>query len=76
MRPTLHRLGRLRQRLNFTAEAERAYHLALRVNPARPSTLNNLAVLRMAALDYSEQTTGLRWGFLYLGSCPRSAPCC
>ena len=59
----LHRLGRLCQRLNLNVEAERAYRLALRINPARSSTLNNLAVLRMAALDYASAdhwlTTGL-----------------
>ena len=48
-----HRLGRLYQRLNRIPEAERAYRLALGLNPARPSTLNNLAVLRMAALDFT-----------------------
>ena len=66
----LHRLGRLRQRLNFTAEAERAYHLALRVNPARPSTLNNLAVLRMAALDYSGANHWLALGLSLSGILP------
>ena len=32
----LHRLGRLYQRLNSNQEAERAYRLALRLNPALP----------------------------------------
>ena len=46
----MHRLGRLYQRMNRNAEAERAYRLALRINPALPATLNNLAVLRMACV--------------------------
>ena len=69
----LHRLGRLCQRLNRNSEAERAYRLALRINPARPSTLNNLAVLRMAALDYPQQTIGFRLVLLCLGSSHRNA---
>ena len=39
--------------MNLNHEAERAYRLALRINPALPATLNNLAVLRMGALDYA-----------------------
>ena len=63
----LHRLGRLNQRLNRKSEAERAYHLALQFNPARPSTLNNLAVLRMAALDFSTADNWLEMGLALPG---------
>ena len=66
----LHRLGRLYQRLNSPSEAARAYHLALCVNPARPSTLNNLAVLRMAALDYSAANHWLELGLSLSGILP------
>ena len=52
-------------------EAERAYHLALRINPARPSTLNNLAVLRMAALDYPAADHWLSLGLALPGIQPQ-----
>ena len=63
----MHRLGRLYQRLNRNAEAERAYRLALRFNPALPATLNNLAVLRMVALDYPSADELLAAGFALPG---------
>ena len=63
----LHRLGRLYQRLNSNQEAERAYRLALRLNPALPSTLNNLAVLRMAVLDYPSADHWLSAGLALSG---------
>ena len=63
----MHRLGRLYQRMNRNAEAERAYRLALRINPALPATLNNLAVLRMLALDYSSADHLLATGFALPG---------
>ena len=49
----LHRLGRLHQRLQHNICSEKAYSLALSINPNRASSINNLAVLKMAALDYS-----------------------
>ena len=64
----MHRLGRLYQRMNRNAEAERAYRLALRINPALPATLNNLAVLRMLALDYSSADHLLATGFALLST--------
>ena len=67
----LHRLGRLNQRLNRNPEAERAYQLALQVNPARPATLNNLAVLRMTALDYPEADHWLSVGLALPGIQPQ-----
>ena len=67
----LHRLGRLCQRLNSYAEAERAYRLALHINPARPSTLNNLAVLRMAEMDYPAADHWLSLGLALPGTQPR-----
>ena len=67
----LHRLGRLNQRLNRITEAERAYHLALQINPARPATINNLAVLRMAALDYLEADHWLSVGLALPGIQPQ-----
>ena len=67
----LHRLGRLNQRLNRNPEAERAYHLALQINPARPATINNLAVLRMAALDYLEADHWLSVGLALPGIQPQ-----
>ena len=67
----LHRLGRLCQRLNLYPEAERAYRLALDINPSRPSTLNNLAVLRMAELDYSAADRWLSMGFALPGINPQ-----
>ena len=72
----LHRLGRLCQRLNFNQEAERAYHLALHVNPSRPSTLNNLAVLRMAALDYPKADHWVSVGLALPGIQPQDRSCC
>ena len=67
----LHRLGRLCQRMNCILEAERAYRLVLRINPARPSTLNNLAVLRMAALDYPSADYWLSAGLALTGIQPQ-----
>ena len=67
----LHRLGRLCQRLNRNSEARRAYLLALKTNPARPSTLNNLAVLQMAALDYSAANHWLSVGLALSGIQPQ-----
>ena len=49
----LHRLGRLHQRLQHNICSEKAYSLALSINPNRASSINNLAVLKMAAFDYS-----------------------
>ena len=66
----LHRLGRLCQRLNRIPEAERAYRLALGINPALPSTLNNLAVLRMAVLDYHSADRWLSVGLALPGIQP------
>ena len=66
----LHRLGRLCQRLNRNSEAERAYRLALRVNPALPMTLNNLAVLRMGTLDYLSADRWLSAGLALPGIQP------
>lgn len=63
----LHRLGRLHQRLNSNLQAERAYHLALKFNSARPTTLNNLAVLQMAALDYASADHWLSVGLALPG---------
>ena len=48
----LHRLGRLYQRLEPQSRSRTRLSTCLRLNPALPSTLNNLAVLRMAVLDY------------------------
>ena len=67
----MHRLGRLNQRLNRHQEAERAYLLALQINPARPSTLNNLAVLKMAALDYTAADYWLSAGLELTGIQPQ-----
>ena len=58
----LHRLGRLHQLLNHVECAERAYRLALIFNPKRVVSINNLAVLRMAALDYSSAESLLENG--------------
>ena len=63
----LHRLGRLCQRLNLNHEAERAYLLALRINPSLPATLNNLAVLRMGELNYASADHWLSAGLALPG---------
>lgn len=48
---TLHILGRLLQRLEARDKARRAYHQALRLDPSRAVTYNNLALLELAGLN-------------------------
>ncbi len=47
----LHCMGRLYQRLGVLASAERAYLASLRMDPARPLTFNNLALLALNRLQ-------------------------
>ena len=47
----LHRLGRLYQRLGHADIARRAYRLALKLDPLRPDTFNNLVLLELQDLD-------------------------
>ena len=47
----LHWLGRLYQRLGAADSECRAYGQALRLDPQRPATYNNLALLELARLD-------------------------
>ena len=51
-------------------EAERAYHLSFAINRA-PLTLNNLAVLRMGALDYAAADHWLSAGLALPGIQPQ-----
>ena len=48
---TAHRLGRLHQRIGGLDKAERAYLLSLSIDPARPLTFNNLALLALQRLQ-------------------------
>ena len=47
----LHLLGRLLQRLEARDKARRAYQQALRLDPSRAATYNNLALLELAGLN-------------------------
>ena len=49
-----HQLGRLLQRLCRWDSAKRAYKCALNLNPARPRTLNNLALIELQLLNSLE----------------------
>ena len=51
---TWHRVGRLHQRLANYPQANRAYATALRLDPCRPRTCNNLALLELARLNADE----------------------
>ena len=51
---TWHRVGRLHQRLANFPQANRAYATALRLDPYRPRTCNNLALLELARLNADE----------------------
>ena len=51
---TWHRVGRLHQRLANFPQANRAYATALRLDPCRPRTCNNLALLELARLNADE----------------------
>ena len=50
----LHSIGRLYQRLANLPQASRAYTTALVLNPHRPRTYNNLALLELARLNAHE----------------------
>ena len=49
-----HHFGRLLQRLCYWDSARRAYKCALILNPARPRTLNNLALIELQLLNSFE----------------------
>ena len=51
---TWHSLGRLYQRLENIPQAIRAYETALRLDPCRPRTFNNMAVLELGRLNAVE----------------------
>ena len=48
---TWHTIGRLHQRLGHLPQACRAYAAALLLDPHRPSTFNNLALLELGCLN-------------------------
>ena len=49
-----HRVGRLHQRLANLPQASRAYATALLLDPRRPRTCNNLALLELGRLNADE----------------------
>ncbi|TCD58131.1 tetratricopeptide repeat-containing glycosyltransferase family protein [Synechococcus sp. BS55D] len=57
-----HRLGRLYQRLGLLPKAERAYLSSLRMDPSRPLTCNNLALLFLNRLLPAEADQWLMKG--------------
>ena len=57
-----HRLGRLYQRLGALDKAERAYLVALKMEPARALTFNNLALLSLHRLQPSQADHWLTLG--------------
>ena len=58
----LHSIGRLYQRLGVLATAERAYLASLRMDPDRPLTCNNLALLALHRLQAERADQWLRRG--------------
>ena len=58
----LHSIGRLYQRLGELATAERAYLASLRMDPDRPLTCNNLALLALHRLQDARADQWLRRG--------------
>ena len=58
----LHGLGRLHQRLGAADRARRAYLQALRLDPNRPATYNNLALLELALLNAEQAEAWLLRG--------------
>ncbi|MCP9775652.1 tetratricopeptide repeat protein [Cyanobium sp. WAJ14-Wanaka] len=58
----LHWLGRIHQRLAASEQARRAYLRALALDPQRPSTYNNLALLELARLDGAQAEFWLQEG--------------
>ena len=54
-----HAIGRLYQRLGVLATAERAYLASLRMDPNRPLTCNNLALLALHRLQPARADQGL-----------------
>lgn len=63
-----HRLGRLFQRLGRLSKAERAYLVSLRLDPRRPLTYNNLALLALNRLDSFQADYWLEQGLLFASS--------
>ena len=53
-----HRLGRLYQRIGVLDKAERAYLVSLSIDPARPLTFNNLALLALQRLQSDKLING------------------
>ena len=51
---TWHKVGRLHQRLTNLSKASRAYEIALLLDPRRPRTCNNLALLELGRLNADE----------------------
>lgn len=58
-----HRLGRLYQRMHMNGLSERAYHCCLLLDPRRPRTLSNLALLALDSFDTKTASACLDSGF-------------
>ena len=57
-----HRVGRLHQRLSNVSQANRAYITALLLDPHRPRTCNNLAILELGRLNADDAERWLMQG--------------
>lgn len=62
-----HLLGRLYQRLDRLQSSRRAYQLVIALDPARPRTLNNLALLELSQLDAAAADHWLQAGLALAG---------
>ena len=68
-----HLLGRLFQRLGRNDPARRSYQQALQLEPLRPRTLNNLALLELGLLDAAAADRWLQQGLALPQLCPTDA---